>query len=188
MSQVTEQSVRFQTALASIKLIQASAVLDLTEDDFDFLLLLSLLLPSLLIMFIPSTFKRPVSSWKALNLRKTLLMASSVRLKPLNCSRLPCVYAQETLTFLLTQKKTCVNNFNCRGFGPLLEDKLCLIFKLAPSVCRMTFPILASLLVRLVVLLPFQLLRLSLATPSRWTPLALSVFLHCVVALLLTLL
>src|SRR5438093_5751683 len=26
---------------------------------------------------------------------------------------------------------------------------LCLIFKLAPSVCRMTFPILASLLVRL---------------------------------------
>src|SRR5438046_4266861 len=81
-----------------------------------------------------------------------------------------------------------VNNFNCRGFGPLLEDKLCLIFKLAPSVCRMTFPILASLLVRLVVLLPFQLLRLSLATSSRWTPLALSVFLHCVVALLLTLL
>src|SRR5260370_500659 len=37
MSQVTEQSVRFQTALPSIKLIQASAVLDLTEDDFDFL-------------------------------------------------------------------------------------------------------------------------------------------------------
>src|SRR5580693_788114 len=37
MSQVTEQSVRFQTALASIKRIQASAVLDLTEDDFDFL-------------------------------------------------------------------------------------------------------------------------------------------------------
>src|SRR5947209_20061036 len=37
MSQVTEQSVRFQTALASIKLIQASSVLDLTDDDFDFL-------------------------------------------------------------------------------------------------------------------------------------------------------
>src|SRR5437868_15387331 len=37
MSQVTELSVRFQTALASIKLIQASAVLDLTEDDSDFL-------------------------------------------------------------------------------------------------------------------------------------------------------
>src|SRR5690348_17862676 len=51
----------------------------------------------------------------------------------------------------------------------------------------MTFPILASLLVRLVVLLPFQLLRLSLASPSRWTPLALSVFLQCVLALLLTL-
>src|SRR2546426_11636588 len=81
-----------------------------------------------------------------------------------------------------------VNKFKCKGFRPLLEDKLCLIFKLAPSVCRMTFPILASLLVRLVVLLPFQLLLLSLALPSRWTPLALSVFLHCVVALLLTLL
>src|SRR5476649_1662418 len=37
MSQVTAQSVRFQTALASLKLIQASAVLALTEDDFDFL-------------------------------------------------------------------------------------------------------------------------------------------------------
>src|SRR2546421_11897710 len=37
MSQVTEKSLRFKTALASIKLIQASAVLDLTDDDFDFL-------------------------------------------------------------------------------------------------------------------------------------------------------
>src|SRR5438552_3988672 len=37
MSQVTEQSVRFQTALASIKLIQGSAVLELTDADFDFL-------------------------------------------------------------------------------------------------------------------------------------------------------
>src|SRR5207253_1497124 len=46
------------------------------QDTLAFLLLLSLLLPSLLIMFIPSTFKRPVSSWKALNLRKTLLMAN----------------------------------------------------------------------------------------------------------------
>src|SRR5260370_559250 len=57
-------------------------------------------------MFIPSTFKRPVSSWKALNLRKTLLMASSVRLKPLNCSRLPCVYAQETLMLAYQQKES----------------------------------------------------------------------------------
>src|SRR5262249_60985115 len=81
-----------------------------------------------------------------------------------------------------------VNNVNCSGCGSLLEEKLCLILKLAPNVCRMTFPILSSLLARLVVLLPFQLLRLPLATPSRWTPLALSVFLHCVVALLLTLL
>src|SRR5256885_16745390 len=37
MSQETEQSVRLQTALVSINLIQASAVLDLTEDGFDFL-------------------------------------------------------------------------------------------------------------------------------------------------------
>src|SRR6266704_3782018 len=37
MRQVTEQSERFHTVLASIKLIQASAVLDLTEDDCDFL-------------------------------------------------------------------------------------------------------------------------------------------------------
>src|SRR5699024_1528193 len=37
MSQVTEQSVRCQSAFAFIKLIQASAVLDLTEEDFDFL-------------------------------------------------------------------------------------------------------------------------------------------------------
>src|SRR6476619_7675630 len=35
MSQVTGRSVRFQTGLASIKLILGSAVLDLTEDDFD---------------------------------------------------------------------------------------------------------------------------------------------------------
>src|SRR5688500_8021713 len=37
MSQVTEQSVRFQTALAPVKLIQASAALDLTEEAFAFL-------------------------------------------------------------------------------------------------------------------------------------------------------
>src|SRR5437762_1851915 len=37
MSQVTEQSVCFQIALVSIKLIQAYAVFDLSEDDFDFL-------------------------------------------------------------------------------------------------------------------------------------------------------
>src|SRR5258708_24884333 len=74
-------------------------------------------------MFIPSTFKRPVSSWKALNLRKTLLMASSVRLKPLNCSRLPCVYAQETLTFLLTQKKTSVFPARTRKVNARSEER-----------------------------------------------------------------
>src|SRR5699024_12401947 len=62
-----------------------------------------------------------------------------------------------------------VYTVKCSALVPLLQDKVSLIFKLAPSVCRMTFPISASLLVRLVVLLPFQLLRLSLATPSRWT-------------------
>src|SRR5437879_3440576 len=157
MSQVTEQSVRFQTALASIKLIQASAVLDLTEDDFDFLtsnkvwiatdrsrarrcveacvygtldfvdtlaflLLLSLLLPSLLIMFIPSTFKRPVSSWKALNLRKTLLMASSVQI---------LIFAAEGLTkrsavgFLL-RSLIMFQTFISRHNSNFFSDKLVL--------------------------------------------------------------
>src|SRR5262249_6946690 len=37
MIQVTEQSVRFQTAKPSITLIQASSVLDLTAVDIDFL-------------------------------------------------------------------------------------------------------------------------------------------------------
>src|SRR5439155_1057010 len=45
--------------------------------------------------------------------------------------------------------------FNCRGFGPLIEEKLSLIFKLGASVFRMNFPILASLLVRLVGLITF---------------------------------
>src|SRR2546430_2206883 len=100
------------TALELVAALRLAFIVRWTlQDTLAFLLLLSLLLPALLIMFIPSTFKRPASSWKALNLRKTLLMASSVRLKPLNCSRLPCVYAQETLTFLLTQKKTCVKNY-----------------------------------------------------------------------------
>src|SRR5205807_210217 len=56
--------------------------------DLAFLLLLSLLLPSLLIMFIPSTFKRPVSSWKALNLRKTLLMDNLFLIVQLHFSKL----------------------------------------------------------------------------------------------------
>src|SRR2546430_10122865 len=76
-------------------------------------------------MFIPSTFKRPVSSCKALNLRKTLLMASSVRLKPLNCSRLPCVYAQETLTFLLTQKNVSVSRSEERFSRNAETDLVC---------------------------------------------------------------
>src|SRR5262245_38017257 len=37
MSQVTEQSVRFHTALASIQLSQSSVVLDLTSHEFDLL-------------------------------------------------------------------------------------------------------------------------------------------------------
>src|SRR5260370_3448812 len=108
----------------------------------------SLLLPSLLIMFIPSTFKRPVSSWKALNLRKTLLMASSVRLKPLNCSRLPCVYAQETLTFLLTQKKTCVKNYvqkrSEERFSRNAETDLVCRLLLEKKKITILFPVIAS--------------------------------------------
>src|SRR5437660_407066 len=80
-------------------------------DYLAFLALLNLLLALIVIIFIPSTFKPPFLSLKAVNLTKTLLIALNVRLKPLNCSPLPCVYAQETLTFLLTQKKTCVKNY-----------------------------------------------------------------------------
>src|SRR5215216_4514990 len=83
------------TALVLVAALRLAFMVRWTlSDTLAFLLLLSLLLPSLLIMFIPSTFKRPVSPWK-----------------PLNCSRLPGVCAQETLTFLLTQKKTCVKNY-----------------------------------------------------------------------------
>src|SRR5215467_3601066 len=185
MSQVTEQSVRFQTALASIKLIQASAVLDLTEDDFDFLTS-----NKVWIATDRSRARRCVEAC----VYGTLDFVGYPRF-PAPVEFIAAVIAYyvhpvniQTACLIMEGAEFTENNFNCRGFGTLLEDKLCLIFKLAPSVCRMTFPILASLLVRLVVLLPFQLLRLSLATPSRWTPLALSVFLHCVVALLLTLL
>src|SRR5450830_1752121 len=185
MSQVTEQSVRFQTALASIKLIQASAVLDLTEDDFDFLTS-----NKVWIATDRSRARRCVEAC----VYGTLDFVGYPRF-PAPVEFIAAVIAYyvhpvniQTACLIMEGAEFTENIFNCRGFGPLLEDKLCLIFKLAPSVCRMTFPILASLLVRLVVLLPFQLLRLSLATPSRWTPLALSVFLHCVVALLLTLL
>src|SRR5271157_6418079 len=268
MSQVTEQSVRFQTALASIKLIQASAVLDLTEDDSDFLTSNTVWIATYRsrarrcveacvygtldfvgyprfpapVEFIAAVIayyvhpvniqtaclimegaefteniingvERPVKAAElfAFTLRvhagNTVVLTDAeenVRQKLRAEGVMQCLKVKNVLALALVVRSRCevlkaslkahvfgmcvVNNFNCRGFGPLLEDKLCLIFNLAPSVCRMTFPILASLLVRLVVLLPFQLLRLSLATPSRWTPLALSVFLHCVVALLLTLL
>src|SRR5215468_9947768 len=185
MSQVTEQSVRFQTALASIKLIQASAVLDLTEDDFDFLTS-----NKVWIATDRSRARRCVEAC----VYGTLDFVGYPRF-PAPVEFIAAVIAYyvhpvniQTACLIMEGAEFTENIINCRGFGPLLVDKLCLIFKLAPSVCRMTFPILASLLVRLVVLLPYQLLRLSLATPSRWTPLALSVFLHCVVALLLTLL
>src|SRR5260221_331461 len=68
------------------------------------------------------------------------------------------------------------NSVDFGGCRTLHKNKLCLIFKLAPSVCRMTFPIIASLLVRLAVLLPFQLILLSLATPSRRKKSAYAVF------------
>src|SRR5712675_3371988 len=109
MTSIFGRVTKFGLLLTALVLVAALRLAFMVRwtlyDTLAFLLLLSLLLPSLLIMFIPSPFKRPVSSGKALNLRKTLLLESNVRLKPLNCSRLPCVYAQETLTFLLTQKK-----------------------------------------------------------------------------------
>src|SRR6266480_1127204 len=217
MSQVTEQSVRFQTALASIKLIQASAVLDLTEDDFDFLTSNKVWIatdrsrarrcveacvygtldfvgyprfpaPVEFIAAVIAYYVHPVNIQTACLIMEGAEFTENI----INGVERP-VKAAELFAFtlrvragntdVLTDAEENVRQ-KLRAEGVML----CLIFKLAPSVCRMTFPILASLLVRLVVLLPFQLLRLSLATPSRWTPLALSVFLHCVVALLLTLL
>src|SRR5277367_4221522 len=217
MSQVTEQSVRFQTALASIKLIQASAVLDLTEDDFDFLTSNKVWIatdrsrarrcveacvygtldfvgyprfpaPVEFIAAVIAYYVHPVNIQTACLIMEGAEFTENI----INGVERP-VKAAELFAFTLRVRAGNTDVLtdaeeNVRQKLRAEGVKLCLIFKLAPSVCRMTFPILASLLVRLVVLLPFQLLRLSLATPSRWTPLALSVFLHCVVALLLTLL
>src|SRR5207245_9340845 len=116
---------------------------------------------------------------------EVVVLPSLFRHTPLLCFAFSINATTSTEIYTLSLHDALPIYFNCRGFGPLLEDKLCLIFKLAPSVCRMTFPILASVLVRLVVLLPFQLLRSSLAPPSSWTPLAHSVFLHGVLAVLL---
>src|SRR5829696_2175332 len=247
MSQVTEQSVRFQTALASIKLIQASAVLDLTEDDFDFLTSNKVWIatdrsrarrcveacvygtldfvgyprfpaPVEFIAAVIAYYVHPVTIQTACLImegaafteniingverpvKAAELFAFTLRVRAGNTDVLTdaeenvrqklraegvmeCLKVKNVLALALVVRSRCevlkasvkalvfgmyvVNNFNCRGFGPLLEDKLCLIFKLAPSVCRMTFPILASLLVRFVVLLQFHLLRLSLASPLR---------------------
>ncbi|AAZ49034.1 gpE [Enterobacteria phage NC6] len=76
-----------------------------------FLLLLSLLLPSLLIMFIPSTFRRPVLSWKVQSLPKTSLMVSNALLRPPNCSPLLFSFVPETKTLLVMPKQTSVNNY-----------------------------------------------------------------------------
>src|SRR5713226_10339773 len=268
MSQVTEQSVRFQTALASIKLIEASGVWGLTGDDFDFLASNEVWIatdrsrarrcveacvygtldfvgyprfpaPVEFIAAVIAYYVHPVNIQTACLImegaefteniingverpvKAAELFAFTLRVRAGNTDVLTdaeenvrqklraegvmyCLKVKNVLALALVVRSRCailkasvkalvfgmkvVNNFNCRCFGSLLDDKLCLIFKLATSVCRMTFPILASLLLSLVVLLPFQLLRFSLATPSRSTPFALSVFLPAVVALLLTLL
>src|SRR5205807_2378552 len=146
MSQVTEQSVRFQTALASIKLIQASAVLDLTEDDFDFLTSNKVWIatdrsrarrcveacvygtldfvgyprfpaPVEFIAAVIAYYVHPVNIQTAClilegaEFRENIINAFEGPVKPPEFFPLPCVYAQETLTFLLTQKKTCVKNY-----------------------------------------------------------------------------
>src|SRR5258708_12511579 len=110
MISIFRRVTKFGLLLSALVLVAALRLAFMVRwtllDTLAFLLLLSLLLPSLLIMFIPSTFKRPASSWKALNLRKTLLMASRARLKALNCSRLPCVSTQDPVWYLLTHKTT----------------------------------------------------------------------------------
>src|SRR4051794_15078413 len=121
------------------------------------------------------------------------------------------VTLHEVITFLVSMQISIsslqTHNVNRCGRSRHLARKLSLRRKRSsPNVFEMaaTETITSIILIKLIrvslgtvrhprrfkidVLLPFQLLRLSLATPSRWTPLALSVFLHCVVALLLTLL
>ncbi|ACY07182.1 E protein [Escherichia phage G4] len=84
-----------------------------------FLLLLSLFLPSLLIMFIPLTSKPPVSSWKVLSLPKTSSMVLNAPLKPLNCSPSLFLFAPETKILSVTLKQTSVNSYAlkvpCKG-------------------------------------------------------------------------
>src|SRR5499433_4513251 len=146
MSQVTEQSVRFQTALASIKLIQASAVLDLTEDDFDFLTSNKVWIatnrsrarrcveacvygtrvfvgyprfpaPVEFIAAVIAYYVHPVNIQTACLIMESAEFTENIingverPVKAAELFALPCVYAQETLTFLLTQKKTCVKNY-----------------------------------------------------------------------------
>src|SRR5689334_12050419 len=83
--------------------------------------LIRLFLLVLILLLMPTLNFLPV--WFALSLLRFRLpsrlpmmfilwmVAMMVVIILLNCSRLPCVYAQETLTFLLTQKKTCVKNY-----------------------------------------------------------------------------
>src|SRR5207245_1088080 len=143
--------------------------------------------------FLQITRRRFLNEWEAF---KKVISRRNIRRRitiPLTLSNLKLLRritrTENILHRNFTRRQVAIQNRVASNIGISQSTfSVKVIFKLAPSVCRMTFPILASLLVRLVVLLPFQLLRLSLATPSRWTPLALSVFLHCVVALLLTLL
>src|SRR5882672_11872681 len=237
MSQVTEQSVRFQTALASIKLIQAAAGLDLTEDDFDFLTSNKVWIatdrsrarrcveacvygtldfvgyarfpaPVEFIAAVVAYYVHPVNIQTACLImegaelteniingverpvKAAELFAFTLRVRAGNTDVLTaaeekvrqklraegvmyCLKVKNVLALALVVRSRCavvkasvkalvmgmevVNNFNCRGFGPVLEDKICLIFKLAPSVCRMTFSILASLLLGVGGVLAFQL-------------------------------
>ncbi|AAZ49263.1 gpE [Enterobacteria phage ID8] len=76
-----------------------------------FLLLLSLLLPSLLIMFIPLTSKPPVSSWKVLSLPKTSSMVLNAQLRPLNCSPSLFSFVPATKTLSVMPRQTFVNNY-----------------------------------------------------------------------------
>src|SRR5438034_581884 len=106
--------------------------------------------------FLQITRRRFLNEWEAF---KKVISRRNIRRRitiPLTLSNLKLLRritrTENILHRNFTRRQVAIqnrvaSNIGIRGFGPLLEDKLCLIFKLAPSVCRMTFPILASLLV-----------------------------------------
>src|SRR5690242_21291506 len=116
MSQVTEQSVRFQSALASIKLIHASVVFDVTEDDYNYTLSLHDALP------ICRPRSRSGSRGRLPNVRWRARCREDRKSTRLNSSHMSKSYA----VFCL-KKKILNNPYVSRPLWPLLSS-----FRLLP--------------------------------------------------------